>query len=76
MIVLFIVIIEVFFYVNLLVWIMNIGNNWIFWDYVILYVYVNFLYLKILKFNYNNLVWWFWIVINIFILNIGFRFEK
>lgn len=74
MIVLFIVIIEVFFYVNLLVWIMNIGNNWIFWDYVILYV--NFLYLKILKFNYNNLVWWFWIVVNIFILNIGFRFEK
>lgn len=74
MIVLFIVIIEVFFNVNLLVWIMNIGNNWIFWDYVILYV--NFLYLKILKFNYNNLVWWFWIVVNIFILNIGFRFEK
>lgn len=74
MIVLLIVIIEVFFYVNLLVWIMNIGNNWIFWDYVILYV--NFLYLKILKFNYNNLVWWFWIVVNIFILNIGFRFEK
>lgn len=50
MIVLPIAMIEVFFYVNSLVWIMNIGNNWIFRDHVTLHV--NFLYSKTPNLNH------------------------